>query len=201
MRDALGEELWGSGFSIASKPLVYTAGAIGRSISFRAPVGIALPPSHRDFPITTSGAAPRSSTGFRRDPAQPRFGEGATNGKGRTTQRNWRTRMAETGERRVESMQSARDGRTGSHRPSEGDLHPTRSSDVLPQIARVASFPTVPHAAKTRRNVPRRVAPAADFERNDEIIDFEISLAERSTEMESIGPRRKAGERTASLVR
>jgi hypothetical protein len=33
-------------------------------------------------------------------------------------------------------------------------LHPTRSSDVLPRIAR-ERVPTVPHIAKTRRNGPR----------------------------------------------
>ena len=47
-------------------------------------------------------------------------------------------------------------GRAGAHRPSEA-LHPTRSSDVLPRIAR-ERVPTVPHVAKTRRNVPRRSA-------------------------------------------
>ena len=36
----------------------------------------------------------------------------------------------------------------GAHRPSEA-LHPTRSSDVLPRIAR-ERVPTVPHVAKTR---------------------------------------------------
>ena len=32
---------------------------------------------------------------------------------------------------------------------------------------RAGARPTVPHVAKTRRNVPRRIAPAAHFERND----------------------------------
>ena len=55
------------------------------------------------------------------------------------------------GKRRVETCSA---GRAGAHRPSEA-LHPTRSSDVLPRIAR-ERVPTVPHVAKTRRNVPRR---------------------------------------------
>src|ERR1700687_2957566 len=56
-------------------------------------------------------------------------------------------------------------GRAGAHRPSEA-LHPTRSSDVLPRIAR-ERVPTVPHVAKTRRNGPRRIGPTAHFESND----------------------------------
>ena len=47
-------------------------------------------------------------------------------------------------------------GSAGAHRRSEA-LHPTRSSDVLPRIAR-ERVPTVPHVAKTRRNGPRRIA-------------------------------------------
>ena len=50
------------------------------------------------------------------------------------------------GKRRVETSSA---GRAGAHRPSEA-LHPTRSSDVLPRIAR-ERVPTVPHVAKTRR--------------------------------------------------
>ena len=57
------------------------------------------------------------------------------------------------GKRRVETCNA---GRAGAHRPSEA-LHPTRSSDVLPRIAR-ERVPTVPHVAKTRRNGPRRIA-------------------------------------------
>ena len=51
--------------------------------------------------------------------------------------------------RRVETCKSA--GRAGADRPSEAP-HPTRSSDVLPRIAR-ERVPTVPQVAKTRRNV------------------------------------------------
>ena len=47
-------------------------------------------------------------------------------------------------------------GRAGAHRPSEA-LHPTRSSDVLPRIAR-ERVPTVPHLAKPGRNGPPRIA-------------------------------------------
>jgi hypothetical protein len=50
------------------------------------------------------------------------------------------------GKRRVETWSA---GRAGAHRPSEA-LHPTRSSDVLPRIAR-ERVPTAPHVAKTRR--------------------------------------------------
>ena len=80
------------------------------------------------------------------------------------------------GKRRVETCNA---GRAGAHRPSEA-LHPTRSSDVLPRIAR-ERVPTVPHVAKTRRNVPRRIAPTAHFEllnfgvqaRTDEVIEMQ----------------------------
>ena len=57
--------------------------------------------------------------------------------------RHSRARMAETAKRRVETYSA---GRAGAHRPSEA-LHPTRSSDVLPRIAR-ERVPTVPHVAK-----------------------------------------------------
>ena len=62
--------------------------------------------------------------------------------------RHSRARMAETAKRRVETSSA---GRAGAHRPSEA-LHPTRSSDVLPRIAR-ERVPTVPHVAETRGNV------------------------------------------------
>ena len=52
------------------------------------------------------------------------------------------------GKRRVETSSA---GRAGAHRRSEA-LHPTRSSDVLPRIAR-ERVPTVPHVAKTRREM------------------------------------------------
>ena len=60
--------------------------------------------------------------------------------------------------RRVETCNA---GRAGAHRPSEA-LHPTRSSDVLPRIAR-ERVPTVPHVAKTRRNAHRRIAGARPY--------------------------------------
>src|SRR5271166_5496767 len=65
-----------------------------------------------------------------------------------TRERAWQKRQ-----RRVETCNA---GRAGAHRPSEA-LHPTRSSDMLPRIAR-ERVPTVPHVAKTRRDVPRRIA-------------------------------------------
>jgi len=67
--------------------------------------------------------------------------------------RHSRARMGGNSKRRVETCNA---GRAGAHRPSEA-LHPTRSSDVLPRIAR-ERVPTVPHVAKTRRDVPRRIA-------------------------------------------
>jgi hypothetical protein len=57
------------------------------------------------------------------------------------------------GKRRVETCNA---GRAGAHRPSEA-LHPTRSSDVLPRIAR-ERVPTVPHVPKTRRKCATRIA-------------------------------------------
>src|SRR5271165_5537559 len=49
-----------------------------------------------------------------------------------TRERAWQKRQ-----RRVETCNA---GRAGAHRPSE-ELHPTRSSDLLPRIARSASLP------------------------------------------------------------
>src|SRR5271157_2098719 len=67
--------------------------------------------------------------------------------------------------RRVETCNA---GRAGAHLPSEA-LHPTRSSDVLPRIAR-ERVPTVPHVAKTPRNAQPRIAqervPAVEQERD-----------------------------------
>ena len=88
-----------------------------------------------------------------------------------------------SGKRRVEPCNA---GRAGAHRPSEA-LHPTRSLDVLPRIAR-ERVPTVPHVAKTRRNVPRRIAAAAYFERNDITIICETVHQGFFAEMESIRP-------------
>src|SRR5271165_479477 len=72
-----------------------------------------------------------------------------------TRERAWQKRQ-----RRVETCNA---GRAGAHRPSEA-LHPTRSSDMLPRIAQ-ERVPTVPHVAKTRRNVPRRIARERVLER------------------------------------
>ena len=81
------------------------------------------------------------------------------NGKGRI-QSALASAHGGNGERRVETCNA---GRAGAHRPSEA-LHPTRSSDMLPRIAR-ERVPTVPHVAKTRRNVPRRIARERVLER------------------------------------
>src|SRR5271166_68395 len=72
-----------------------------------------------------------------------------------TRERAWQKRQ-----RRVETCNA---GRAGAHRPSEA-LHPTRSSGELPRIAR-ERVPTVPHVAKTRGNVPRRIARERVLER------------------------------------
>src|SRR5271166_1253892 len=99
-----------------------------------------------DCPITTSGAAPLIVDGFRR----VTFTEGAIMERNTigTRERAWQKRP-----RRVETCNA---GRAVAHRASES-LHPTRSSDMLPRIAR-ERFLTVPHVAKTRRNLPRRIA-------------------------------------------
>jgi len=85
-----------------------------------------------------SGAA-RSQKDRRRNNGNGRSALGSAHGR--------------NGKRRVETCNA---GRAGAHRPSEA-LHPTRSSDLLPRIGR-ERVPTVPHVAKTRRNVPRRIA-------------------------------------------
>jgi hypothetical protein len=109
-----------------------------------------------DCPIMTSGAAPLIVDGFRRV-RRSTFTEGAI------------TERAEY--HRVETSSA---GRAGAHRPSEAQ-HPTRSSEVLPRIARERvreRVPTVPQVAKTRRNGPRRIGPTAHFERNDVTIIY-----------------------------
>ena len=60
--------------------------------------------------------------------------------------RHSRVRMAETAK---DASRPCSAGRAGAHRPSEA-LHPTRSSDVLPRIARERVPTPVPHVAKTR---------------------------------------------------
>src|SRR5271157_1578633 len=106
--------------------------------------------SRRRLSETTSGAAPLIVDGFRRV-RRSTFTEGAIMERNTigTRERAWQKRQ-----RRVETCNARR---AGAHRPSEA-LHPTRSSGELPRIAR-ERVPTVPHVAKTRRNVPRRIAP------------------------------------------
>src|SRR5271166_6860953 len=62
--------------------------------------------------------------------------EAQYNGKGRI-QSALASAHGRNGKRRVETCSA---GRAGAHRPSE-ELHPTRSSDLLPRIARSASLP------------------------------------------------------------
>ena len=71
--------------------------------------------------------------------------------------RHSRARMAETAKDASRHTAPYSAGRAGAHRPSEA-LHPTRSSDALLRIAR-ERVPTVPHVAKTHRNVRRRGYP------------------------------------------
>src|SRR5271165_2734118 len=56
----------------------------------------------------------------------------------------------------TDAFQTCNAGRAGAYRPSEA-LQPTRSSDVLPRIAR-EHVPTALHVAKTHRNMQRRIA-------------------------------------------
>jgi hypothetical protein len=76
-------------------------------------------------------------------PARPaqHFHRRRNNGKGRIPSA-LASAHGRNGKRRVETWSS---GRAGAHRPSEA-LHPTRSSDVLPRIAR-ERVPTVAHVA------------------------------------------------------
>jgi len=59
--------------------------------------------------------------------------------------RHSRARMGRNGKRRVEHATPCNAGRAGAHRPSEA-LRPTRSSDVLPRIARERVLKRVPSA-------------------------------------------------------
>ena len=63
-------------------------------------------------------------------------------------------RMAETAKEASRHPAPSSAGRAGAHRPSEA-LHPTRSSDVLPRIARervLERVPTVPIPAACPRS-------------------------------------------------
>jgi hypothetical protein len=60
--------------------------------------------------------------------------------------RHWRARVAETAKDASRHATPCNAGRAEVHRPSEA-LHPTRSSDVLPRIAR-KRVPIVPRVAK-----------------------------------------------------
>ena len=86
-----------------------------------------------DCPITTSGAAPLILDGFRRV-RRSTFTEGAIMERAEYN-RHSRARVAETAKDASRHATPCNAGRAGAHRPSEA-LHPTRSSDVLPRIAR-----------------------------------------------------------------
>ena len=116
------------------------------------------------------------------------------NGRGRI-QSALASAHGRNGKRRVETYSA---GRAGAHRPSEA-LHPTRSSDVLPRIAR-ERVPTVAHLAKTRRNGPRRIAPTAHFERNDVTMICETVHQGFFAEMESIRPHSGSNPRVLCLT-
>ncbi len=132
----------------------YTVGVIGPS-HFAGAVGMRSRASRRrlsDHDIRCSAsdrrwfpARPAQHVYRRRNHGKDRIPSALASAHGRN------------GKRRVETYSV---GRAGAHRPSEA-LHPTRSSDVLPRIARER----VPCATRweTRRNVLRRIAPAAHF--------------------------------------
>ena len=162
--------------SVRVESLVYTVGVIGPS-QFAGAVGMRSRASRRRLSDNDIRCSASDRRWFPARPAQHVHRKRNTHASAH----------GRNGKRRVETSSA---GRAGAHRPSEAP-RPTRSSDVLPRIARERvqeRVPTVPHVAKTRRNVPRRIAAAAHFERNDITIICETVHQGLFAEMESIRP-------------
>ena len=166
-------------FLVRIESLVCTVGVIGPS-HFAGAVGMRSRASRRRL----SDHDIRCSASDRRwFPAHPAQHVHSNHGKGRR-QSAIASAHGRNGKRRVETSSA---GRAGAHRPSEA-LHPTRSSNAaVADRTGSASLPC--HVAKTRRNVPRRIAQTAHFERNDVTIICETVHQGFSAEMQSIRPR------------
>ena len=110
--------------------------------------------------------------------------------------RHSRARMAETAKEASRHATPDAPERIDHRRRCTRNDHRT----VLSRIARERG-PTVPHVAKTRRNVPRRIVPTAHFERNDVTIICETVHQGFFAEMLSIRPRSALQSKTLCLLR
>jgi hypothetical protein len=128
--------------SVRVESLVYTVGVIGPS-QFAGAVGMRSRASRRRLSDNDIRCSASDRRWFPARPAQ-HVHRRRNNAKGRIPS-PLASAHDRNGKRPVETCNA---GRAGAHRPSEA-LHPTRSSDVLPRIAR-ERVPTVPHVAKTR---------------------------------------------------
>ena len=98
--------------------------------------------------------------------------------------RHSRARMAETAKDASRNPQR----RTRRSASTIGGAAPDTIIGRAAAIAR-ERVPTVPLVAKTRRNVPRRIASTAHFERNNVTMICETVHSGSFAEMQSIGPR------------
>ena len=145
-----------------------------------------------DCPITTSGAAPLIVDGFRRV-RRSTFTAGAIKEKG-PIQSALASVHGRNGKRSAKHATPDAPERIDHRRRCT----PTRSSDVLPRIAR-ERVPTVSHVAKTRRNVPRRIAPTAHLNATTSIICETVHQG-FFAEMESIRPHSGCNPRLLCLA-
>jgi hypothetical protein len=129
-------------FLVRVESLVYTVGVIGPS-HFAGAVGMRSRASRRRLSDNDIRYSASDRRWFPAHPAQ-HVHRRRNHGKGRIPSA-LASAHGRNGKRGVETSSA---GRAGAHRPSEA-VHPTRSSDVLPRIAR-ERVPTVPHVAKTR---------------------------------------------------
>ena len=139
--------------------MVHTVGVIGPS-HFAGAVGMRSRASRRRLSDNDIGCSASDRRWFPARPAQ-HVHRRRNHGKGRI-QSALASAHGRNGKRGVETSSA---GRAGAHRPSEA-LHPTRSSDVLPRIAR-ERVPTVRATQSLRKrveNVPHRIAPTAHFD-------------------------------------
>src|SRR5580704_12817327 len=101
-------------------------------------------------------------------------------------------------QKRQKRLETSSAGRAGAHRPSEA-LHPTRSSDVLPRIAR-ERVPTVPHVAKTRLLRRRYADPPTRFPCRRPILNATTSPLYERRYTRASSPRCFLYARVAALI-